>query len=363
VNRRGGVLICGSYGHGNAGDEAILEAIVSAFRRARPETPLSVLSRSPAETAKKHGVAAYYKFNPFAVLRELRRARLYLNGGGSLIQDVTSSRSLWYYLFTLAAAKALGCRVIMYGCGIGPVRRPLNRRLARWVIDRSVDVITLREPDSLEEIRAFGVTKSEMLVTSDPALTLDRAPAEAVDKAMAALGLERGGRYLCIAPRRWTGFEARARCFAECADALYEKHGLETVFLSIDHRNDALAADVIARQMRAPCHIARELLPARETIGVLARMDLVISMRLHGLIFAAGQGVPLVGVSYDPKVNAFLRAMEQDNCLDLEALTPETLLSAAENALAGRDGGAQRAAALRAREQVNLEQALRLLDL
>ena len=36
VNSRRGILICGSYGHGNAGDEAILEAIIAAFRGKDP---------------------------------------------------------------------------------------------------------------------------------------------------------------------------------------------------------------------------------------------------------------------------------------------------------------------------------------
>ena len=67
-NNRRGVLICGSYGHGNAGDEAILEAIVGAFRRRNPEEPITVLSRSPEETEKRHGVKAVYKVNIPAVL-------------------------------------------------------------------------------------------------------------------------------------------------------------------------------------------------------------------------------------------------------------------------------------------------------
>lgn len=44
--------------------------------------------------------------------------------GGSLMQDVTSTRSIWYYCYTLYAAKKRGCKVMMYGCGIGPINRP-----------------------------------------------------------------------------------------------------------------------------------------------------------------------------------------------------------------------------------------------
>jgi polysaccharide pyruvyl transferase CsaB len=364
-NKRRGVLICGSYGHGNAGDEAILDAIILSLRRAEPEVPITVLSRSPKETEERHGVRAVYKFNMPAVLRVMLSSRLYINGGGSLIQDVTSRRSLYYYLFTIAAAKLLGCRVIMYGCGIGPVSRPYNRRLARFVIDNFADSITLREDDSLRELRQFGVKKPRMLVASDPALTLSPAPDSETDGCMRALGLDPRGKYLCVVPRKWPGFEDKAPCFAQCADALYEEYGLETVFLSIDHKNDALAAELIARHMASPAHIARDVLPVGQTIGVLARMQCVISMRLHGLIFSAGQGVPLIGVSYDPKVNAFLHYIGQTACIDLSELTSEGLTDAVRRALALWDDGeelSERIRRLRELESVNITEALRLLN-
>ncbi|MGE4353367.1 MAG: polysaccharide pyruvyl transferase CsaB [Oscillospiraceae bacterium] len=363
-NKRHGVLICGSYGHGNAGDEAILEAIVESFRTAAPGLPITVMSRRPKETAKLRGVKAIYKFNPVAMLREMLSARLYLNGGGSLIQDVTSSRSLYYYLFTIMAAKILGCRVIMYGCGIGPVRRPQNRRIARDIIDRFADTITLREDDSLRELINFGIHRPKMLVTSDPALALPPAPNAEVDTCMDTLGLDLRGEYLCIVPRKWQGFEKKARDFAECADSIAQKFGLETVFLSIDHKNDALAAELIAVHMKSPYHIIRDVLPSRLNIGILARMRAVISMRLHGLIFAAGQGVPLVGVSYDPKVTAFLRCIGQDNFAELSELTSKSLITMTENALAmPRNQLEVQVRRLRDLESMNLQSALDLLKI
>ncbi len=154
-NRRSGVLICGAYGMSNAGDEAILEAVLGEMRSIDPDMPITVLSRTPAATAEKHGVRSLHMFDLFGFLRVMKSCRLYINGGGSLIQDVTSSRSLWYYLYTLAAAKRRGCRVLMYGCGIGPVRRGINRALTGRVINRYVDAITLREENSLAELQAF----------------------------------------------------------------------------------------------------------------------------------------------------------------------------------------------------------------
>ena len=95
---RSGVVICGAYGHGNAGDEAILEAIIASLRELDANLPITVLSRTPEQTAKRHGVQAVHSFDLKGMKRALSGARVYLNGGGSLIQDVTSRRSLWYYL-------------------------------------------------------------------------------------------------------------------------------------------------------------------------------------------------------------------------------------------------------------------------
>ena len=96
-----GVVLCGAYGYGNAGDEAILEAIVAELRSIDPQMPIRVLTRRPRDTEKRLGVKAYYTFNIPAFCCAALRSSLYLNGGGSLIQDVTSRRSLWFYLLTI----------------------------------------------------------------------------------------------------------------------------------------------------------------------------------------------------------------------------------------------------------------------
>ena len=361
---RSGVVICGAYGMGNSGDEAILDAIVAEMRAIDPLMPLTVMTRDPAGASARLGLTAVHTFNFPRFLAVMRRRALYINGGGSLIQDVTSRRSLWYYLFTLRAAKRLGCKVMMYGCGIGPVKRPGGVERTRRVLNSCVDAITLREPDSIEELARFGVTKPEIILASDPALTLPSAPAEEVDAALEAAGAAPGGKYICFALRLWPGFGEKAGVFAAAARHAHAAYGLTPVFLPINHLDDGQAAALVAEKLGDTPHV---LLPGPMSsalvIGLMSRMQVVVSMRLHGLIFAAGQGVPLIGVSYDPKVTAFLRCVDA-GCVPLEGLEEGELCRLIDGA-AARSGDAaaleENVRKLRAIEHRSMETAARLL--
>ena len=361
---RSGVVICGAYGMGNSGDEAILDAIVAEMRAIDPLMPLTVMTRDPAGASARLGLTAVHTFNFPRFLAVMRRRALYINGGGSLIQDVTSRRSLWYYLFTLRAAKRLGCKVMMYGCGIGPVKRPGGVERTRRVLNSCVDAITLREPDSIEELARFGVTKPEIILASDPALTLPSAPAEEVDAALEAAGAAPGGKYICFALRLWPGFGEKAGVFAAAARHAHEAYGLTPVFLPINHLDDGQAAALVAEKLGDTPHV---LLPGPMSsalvIGLMSRMQVVVSMRLHGLIFAAGQGVPLIGVSYDPKVTAFLRCVDA-GCVPLEGLEEGELCRLIDGA-AARSGDAaaleENVRKLRAIDHRSMETAARLL--
>lgn len=365
AEKKQGIVICGAYGLGNVGDEAILSAILREMREVAPGEEITVLTRSPKETAEKHGVKAVYTFDLPGVWRAMGKCRLYVNGGGSLIQDVTSSRSLWYYLYTITVAKRRGCKVLMYGCGIGPVSRAGNIRRARKVLNRCVDVITLRDVNSQAVLREMGVTQPEVIVSADPTVILPAADEAVVDKLMVERGLEKDGRYIGFTLRTWPGFEEKAEAFAAGARYAYEAYGLTPVFLPIEARLDNPAARKVAAKLDGVPHvIGGPCTTSGEVIGLFARMKAVVSMRLHALVFAAGQGVPLVGVVYDQKVNSFLDYIGQDLYMDLKDVTKDRLCAAIDKAVARMDdkafllSGVER---LRAVEGRNSETAARLL--
>ena len=136
------------------------------------------------------------------------------------------------------------------------------------------------------------------------------------------------------------------------------------MFLAIEQLHDPALARRLGEACQVPCHVVTDAMPHRVVIGLLGRMALLVSMRLHSLIFAAGKGVPMVGLVYDPKVSAFLRYIGQDLYIDLQALTPEVLQAMLDAAVArGEDRAAMEAglARLRALERVNTQTLERLL--
>ena len=361
---RDGVVICGAYGRGNAGDDAILEAILQEMRSIDSDMPITVLTKDPKATRLTYRVRTAGRMDVGTWKKAMRHAKLYINGGGSLIQDVTSRRSLWFYLHNIQAAHKAGCKVQMYGCGIGPVLREQHRKLAASVLNASVDVITLREPDSLKELQSLGVTKPEILLTADPALTLPAASEDEIDSVLLRAGIPPHGKYLCFALRNWKGFEDKAPLFAQAAKYAYETYSLTPVFAAVEKHLDPVAGRLAAAGLDIPHYFLDDAGSAGTIIGALSRMQAVVSMRLHALIFAAGQGIPLAGVVYDPKVSAFLRYIGQENFLDLDALTADALKAMIDRMVSSPISPEEQAAAvqkLRQIEQVNVDTARRLL--
>ena len=97
-------IISGYYGFSNAGDEAMLSAMIHSIKEADPAASITVISGHPEATARTFGTPAIHRFSPFALLRGILRSDIVISGGGSLLQDVTSRRSIYYYLSIMQPA-------------------------------------------------------------------------------------------------------------------------------------------------------------------------------------------------------------------------------------------------------------------
>ncbi len=100
------ILISGYYGFNNIGDESILRTVIDNLREKLKDIDITVLSQDPAQTSEKYGVKAARRMSLWDILRCVWRCDLLLSGGGSLLQDATSGRSILYYLFIPSAWRA-----------------------------------------------------------------------------------------------------------------------------------------------------------------------------------------------------------------------------------------------------------------
>ena len=320
-----GVLICGAYGAGHIGDEAFLYAIVGTLRGIDPAVSICVVTRAPEKTRRLYNVSAVHTFDFFGIHNAMKKAKLFISGGGSLIQNVTSRRSLRYYLWTLRHAKKCGCKVLMYGCGVGPLDGKSDIRRTAETINRCVDAVTLRDRLSAELLRKIGVTKPEVTLAADPVLSLDACSQEEADDFLSKSGVSPEGDYALFCLRPWQGLDEHLDAVVQAINFAHDALGLTPVFMTLNRSIDLETAHRAAGAADAPCVILPAVTSAELCMGVMKKMRLVVSMRMHAVLFAAAVGVPTVGISYDPKVAGFMDYADCGKCVELKTLTGDEL--------------------------------------
>lgn len=276
------VLLSGYYGSGNVGDEALLAGLVAGLR-ARG-LGVAVLSADPGATSRMHGVRAFHRLAGLGPA--LAWAGAVVSGGGGLLQDATSARSLDYYLGVLRLARASGRRVAVYGQSLGPLGPAGRARVARVLAGVPLAV---RDEESLALAGELGLTG---VLVADPALLVE-VPLDVAPPS-------RDGPVVLV-PRG--GQDALNSALESLALQLSED-GVPLAAAAFHPRQDAPAVARLAHM--APTLEVRDASTPAAALRALSGARYVVSVRLHGCILAARLGVGFAGLSYDPKVRGFL---------------------------------------------------------
>lgn len=107
------------------------------------------------------------------------------------------------------------------------------------------------------------------------------------------------------------------------AEYAYEKYGLTPLFVPIEYPSDLMPAELLGGKLSCPHYMVTRRQSIETTIGILARMEAVIGIRLHSLMFSAAAGVPVIGMSYDIKVDGFLKYIGSRTCIQLREVTAD----------------------------------------
>jgi polysaccharide pyruvyl transferase CsaB len=286
-------LLSGYYGQGNGGDEALLATLLQMLPS--HVTPV-VLSGNPRQTHQRYGVESYQRKSLVSVLPALNFCDALIWGGGSLMQDVTSSMSPIYYGGLMALAQTMGLKTIAWSQGIGPLLRPQTRWLARRNFQGCTQV-SVRDQASAALLSTWQIP---YLLAPDPVWALAAQPVpELADIPTPRIAVTLRS-HPQLTPTR----------LANLTQAIVELQTATQAFillLPFQKSTDLAIAETIqphlANVSKIFCLEDPQLLK-----GAFLGVEMAIGMRLHSLIMAAGAGCRCFALSYDPKIN---RLMEE----------------------------------------------------
>lgn len=313
------IMISGYHGYKNTGDEAVLESFLDYIKDKIPDIDIVVLSADPDFTTKNYGVRAIKRFDIFSIIKEFKNCDLLVSGGGSLLQDVTSSRTIPYYLSIIAIAKFLKVKVSIFAQGIGPVKRNFFKKWIRDVF-MTVDTISVRDKGSLDFLMSIGLERSDIQVLSDPVFCLKslkekKYMTEIID-----------GNTIIFALRKWNDLICED-VFASYIDKINNDLNTKAVLLAFQPQEDLELSEKIANLAKSDVKVISYNISPKFVKQIISSSGLLVGMRLHSLILAASCNVACVGISYDPKVESLFEILNLNSMIKVEDIPKDDRFS------------------------------------
>lgn len=300
--KRTRIIISGYYGFGSIGDDAVLRSILTGISQKLTGAHVTVLTKNKKSIPNIQGItlSAIKRYDIVSLILCLLRSRLFISGGGSLLQDHTSKRSLAYYTSLIFLAKLCGCKIYIFANGIGPVENTEKCKKALF----AADVISLRDPDSYSFAKMLLPEKEEIYLTADPVfLHSNDSPTSHFLSCFYDIG---NRPYFAVSVRKCCG-EKNIDCEKLISSIKYAKClGYVPVFVSMQKSFDLELSRCLAQRTGG---IVADVRDEKDLCRLLDGASFAIGMRLHFLLFSVMRSVPVIPLSYDQKVESCLRYM------------------------------------------------------
>lgn len=280
-------IVSGYYGKGNAGDEALLLSLLQMLPSSI--TPI-VLSADPTATRGSYGVQSVPRRSLYSLLKSFGESDWFIWGGGSLIQDVTSFASPFYYLSLMGYAQQLGFNTIAWAQGIGPIKAKITQKLTAYLLQNCTGV-SVRDQASAQLLQTWGIP---FLLAPDPVWALQSQPVPQVWEIRAprvAVSLRPCAQ---LTPQRLDHLTQALIDFQKATD-------VSLLLIPFQPEQDLPLAQQVAAKLTGAYQIL-SLRDPRALKGVFRGVEMLIGMRYHSLVMAASEGCRCFAIAYDPKV-------------------------------------------------------------
>ncbi len=294
AKKRENVLLCGYYGCGNMGDDALLLSSVARAETEFEQLGVCALTKNGAHDRQKFGVRCVCRTSPVAIVRELRHTRVLVLGGGTLLQNSTSCRSLLYYLSLIFLAKASDRRVELWGNGLDRINGEFWQRLAASALSMC-DKICVRDRESLCIAKKMCGQK-QIFLEEDLASRMPPAAETRIDYILR--GIEAEDRKFAVAVFRG-GEDARQITLMYRHLRRMSRCGILPVLVVMCKKEDFRLSLAVSKRIggKILCDLG-----AADTVGVMSHACAVLGMRYHALVFAKAADTPFFAYGTQPKV-------------------------------------------------------------
>jgi len=273
-------VVSGYIGFDNFGDELIARVLTDKLKRDGAEK-ITLISSNPEKTAKLHGVDSCGMLKFF---KPLQNADVLISGGGSLLQDVTSLKSLIYYLGVIYTALFLRKKVEVFAQGIGPIRSKIGQFFTKQALKRT-HKISVRDKKSQELLNSWGI---EAELVKDPAFDLELTAGQ----TSGVVGIQ-----LRDFPTVTDEF------LNSLAYAVREKYSDKKIkVISLQDSVDLELCKKFAGLLNRDDVEVLSGLSINDVIETISGLECLIAMRFHANVVAIKCGVKTTAINYDIKV-------------------------------------------------------------
>jgi polysaccharide pyruvyl transferase WcaK-like protein len=346
------ITLLGSASGRNAGDAALIRAIVEGLRRELPGVRFEIPTIAPgflrrwypADVVTPIPILPWnlsIRFFGVPTFRSVARTDATLVFDAILFDRSLRNplfNHLWPLQFLLPYAKRRGKKVVFHDVGVGPVHTAAGREVLRRALAAG-DLFLIRDPESLALAREVGLPPKPVHLVADAAF--DHAPASAarvaeiirglaLDPARSRVGVNVNAYLDSWASENRGNVDAErfATVLAEIADRMVSEWRVAVVFFVTQRMDETITRQVQQRMNRREHSRIlgnRELAP-EELQGAMGEMAFFLGMRLHSLLLAASRETPIAGLAYQSKVESMLRYLElPDSAVPLAPFEAESL--------------------------------------
>ena len=295
------VVLSGYYGFDNFGDEAILQVLINNLKNI--DADITVLSYNPKKTAQLHDVKTVFTFNILKVIKSISSTDVLISGGGSLLQDVTSLRSLFYYLFIIFVSILFCKRVIIFAQGIGPINHTFARKCTINLLKKA-SLITVRDERSKKLLNEWGL---KSILVNDPVWGINIKTIRPKPK----IGIQlREWKYMSdefflnLVKKVAKEFDDKEICIYSLQDKQDKEICLR--FENYLHMENP----------KVKTHVYYSM-SVSDFVNNMRSLEYLIAMRYHAIMIGLKYGIKTLAINYDPKVET-LAKFAKIPCINFE---------------------------------------------